>query len=274
MDIIGVCLNRLTTNLKGIKNMTYIFGSCPRCGDEDTTFNVIGCNDISYINTFKRWQDIEIFTSPEERCSTYELSAICKKCSKTTILIVSEPFDYEKFEPIIREIPTKIKGSISDLFEINGHVLSRHNTMYPPPIHIPKDIKFLFEEGAACLSNECWNAAGTMFRACLDLTAKNKLAEKYHKKTLFEKIDCLFEKKVLSEKLRELATCIKDDGNDGAHDGTLTKGKAMDLLDFIVLFLESVYTNPNKLENAIKRHADRKIKEAEDAKRAEKQYDI
>ena len=133
---------------------------------------------------------------------------------------------------------------------------------YPPPNFIPEDIKIAFKEGAECISVKCWNAAGTMFRSCLDLTAKDKLAKGLHRKSLFIKLNYLFDEKILSEDLRELAFCIRKDGNDGAHDVKLTKVDAMALLDFAVLFLENVYTNPKKIENAVQRRAERKIKEA------------
>jgi hypothetical protein len=53
--------------------------------------------------------------------------------------------------------------------------------------------------------------------------------------------------------LRELSTCIKDDGNDGAHAGTLKRSDADDLLDFIVAMLERMYTEPERLRLAKER---------------------
>jgi hypothetical protein len=42
----------------------------------------------------------------------------------------------------------------------------------------------------------------------------------------------LFERGILPSDLRDLSSCIREDGNDGAHQGTLTKEEAGDLLDF------------------------------------------
>ena len=48
----------------------------------------------------------------------------------------------------------------------------------------------------------------------------------------------LFGKGLLPEALKELSTCIKEDGNDGAHAGTLQKTDAEDLLDFTTALLQ------------------------------------
>lgn len=43
---------------------------------------------------------------------------------------------------------------------------------------------------------------------------------------------------------------MKDDGNDGAHEGTLTQHDADDLLDFTIALLERLYTEPERLRLA------------------------
>ena len=58
--------------------------------------------------------------------------------------------------------------------------------------------------------------------------------------------------------LHKLSTVIKEDGNDGAHQGTLTKEEAFDLLDFTTELLERVFTQPKKLELAEKRREQRR----------------
>ena len=60
----------------------------------------------------------------------------------------------------------------------------------------------------------------------------------------------LFENGMLPEDLRELSTCIREDGNDGAHAGTLKKEDAEDLLDFTRALLERLFTEPEKLRLA------------------------
>lgn len=68
----------------------------------------------------------------------------------------------------------------------------------------------------------------------------------------------LFDNKILPEALKELATCIKEDGNDGAHSGTLTKEDIEDQRDFTFAILERLHTEPEKLRIAKQRRDDRR----------------
>lgn len=70
----------------------------------------------------------------------------------------------------------------------------------------------------------------------------------------------MIDAKILPESLRELSKCVREDGNDGAHAGTLVKDDAEDLLDFTSALLERIYTEPERLIIAQKRR---------DARRAE-----
>ena len=95
-----------------------------------------------------------------------------------------------------------------------------------------------------------------MFRLCLDLATKVLLPPEepviaglnsHIRKNLGPRLGWLFEHKHLPENLKELSNCIKEDGNDGAHDGTLTKHDAEDIQDFAVALLERLYSEPEKI---------------------------
>ncbi|AEQ50983.1 hypothetical protein KKY_947 [Pelagibacterium halotolerans B2] len=58
--------------------------------------------------------------------------------------------------------------------------------------------------------------------------------------------------------MQELSTCIHQDGNDGAHQGTLTKEDVDDLLDFTHALLTRLYTEPAKLQAAKARRDERR----------------
>ena len=68
----------------------------------------------------------------------------------------------------------------------------------------------------------------------------------------------LFDNSILPEVLRELSSCVKDDGNDGAHEGTLKKEEAEDLLDFTFAILERIYTEPKRVQIAKERREARR----------------
>jgi hypothetical protein len=71
----------------------------------------------------------------------------------------------------------------------------------------------------------------------------------------------LFENNRLPSTLRELAKCIREDGNDGAHTGPLIKIDAEDLSDFTTSLLERLFTEPKRLELAENRRAMRRAKQ-------------
>jgi hypothetical protein len=69
----------------------------------------------------------------------------------------------------------------------------------------------------------------------------------------------LFEHGRLPFELRELSSCIREDGNDGTHQGTLTMQEAEDLLDFTTALLERLFTEPRRLEIAKERREKRRV---------------
>lgn len=76
----------------------------------------------------------------------------------------------------------------------------------------------------------------------------------------------LFDNKLLPEPLRDLASAVKDDGNDGAHDGSLTQEDAENLADFTIALLERLYTEPQRLKLAKERREARASENASSEK--------
>ncbi len=249
--------------------MSSIVSDCPRCGVKIRGFDVRASNDISVVNKFDSHEEMENTLKPHEWCRRYELFSICRDCRESTIFIVSEGYDGEREVPISCEPPMHPERLLNGDFEILGFVRFPDGDPCPPPKLIPKNIEKIFNEGAICLTRECWNAAGTMFRTCLDLASKDKIQgvnekdiTKHQRENMAARIDWLFEKKKLPEDLKDLADCVRKDGNDGAHDGTLTKNESIDLLDFTIPILEHFYTQPEKAKIANKRTQDRRAQHA------------
>ena len=106
-----------------------------------------------------------------------------------------------------------------------------------------------------------------MFRLCVDMATRSMLPTEDTpglsakiRRDLGLRLPWLFESERLPESLRELSSCIKEDGNDGAHAGNLSESDASDLLDFSAALLERIYTEPERLRLA---------KERRDARRAQ-----
>ncbi len=72
----------------------------------------------------------------------------------------------------------------------------------------------------------------------------------------------LFDNHILPKNLRELSVCVREDGNDDAHAGTLGKEDAEDLLDFTYILLERIYTEPERIRLAAKRRVSRRDRNA------------
>jgi hypothetical protein len=203
------------------------------------------------------------------RRSTFEAFAVCRRCHRGTTFVLRELDTHPESRIFENKSPLDVKDALNKYFTVRGFVSIKDQATVAPPEHVPPNIANAFREGATCLAVECWNAAGTMFRLCVDLATRPMLPEEdvpgLNKKTrrdLGLRLRWLFDNEKLPAALRELSTAVREDGNDGAHQGTLTKEDAQDLLDFTIALLERLYTEPTQLALA---------KERREARRAPKE---
>jgi hypothetical protein len=86
-------------------------------------------------------------------------------------------------------------------------------------------------------------------------------------KDLRLRLDWLFENRLLSPALKDLSSCIHEDGNDAAHDATgIDEPEAQDLGDFCEQVLEALYTIPGQIaENRRRRNLRRGIEDEEES---------
>jgi Domain of unknown function (DUF4145) len=231
--------------------MAELVANCPRCGTKSITMDV---KELNLVEKRYGW------------LKTYEAFGVCRNCNLCTIFVIDErdDHDHEMFE---RKMPPLqlTNVTMNSFFNIRGFVGLKDQATVASPEHVPPNIASVFREGATCLRVECWNAAGTMFRLCVDLATQPMLPEEdmqgLNQKTrrdLGLRLPWLFANGKLPTDLHEFSTAIKDDGNDGAHRGTLTKEDAEDLLDFTRALLERVFTEPEKLKLAEARREQRR----------------
>ncbi|MHB8857423.1 MAG: DUF4145 domain-containing protein [Bellilinea sp.] len=229
--------------------MPELVTDCPRCGSSKITFDVEAAKNIDKRYGWQNW---------------YEVFCICRQCNTGTIFVLSEnSIDDAKY---VREVGIlKIPRTLNQLLEIQGYISIKNIYNVGPPEHIPEEIEAIFKEGTMCMAVECYNAAGTMFRLCVDMATRGMLPNEEVKslnakvrRDLGLRLPWLFENNVLPESLKDLSTCIKEDGNDGAHAGTLKKLDAEDLLDFTLALLERIYTEPERLRLAKERRDSRR----------------
>lgn len=233
--------------------MALLVTDCPRCGTSSMTFDV----------------KAELYTRQDNNwVSYYELFCVCRHCRRSTAFVVSLS-DYsarDHFEQEGRLVAWP--ESLNPYFQIEGFINIADMTSELPPEHVPEGIAAAFREAAVSLTVKCFNAAGAMFRLCVDLATRPLLPDPQdttaaqpssrQRRDLGLRLPWLFEHGLLPRQLEELAKCIREDGNDGAHVGSLKSVDAEDLLDFTTALLERLYTEPRRLALAEERRLGRR----------------
>lgn len=236
--------------------MAELVADCSRCGARKITFDLTQENLIGVKYNWQRW---------------YEAYCVCRNCRRSSIFVLAQDVDADK-DIVHKNGLVKLTGSVNRLMRIEGLITKKDEASVHPPQHLPGPIEAAFREGATCLAVGCCNAAGTMFRLCVDLATRSLLPEgdieglnAKVRRDLGLRLPWLFANNRLPAALHDLSSCIKDDGNDGAHAGTLGKEDAEDMLDFTTALLERLYTEPEDLRLAQGRREERRAAAKKDA---------
>ncbi|MFH1813389.1 MAG: DUF4145 domain-containing protein [Pseudomonadota bacterium] len=217
--------------------------NCPRCGSKRTTFDLIA-------------------TTPKLEDGSAEVFGICRHCQRSATVI-----GFERASHQFLGDPRWVSGtsSVDPYLDTIGFVELRGRDVVQPPEHLPTAVKSAFYEGAVCLSSGCNNAAAAMFRLSLDLATKGLLPPAAEgepnaktRRELGLRLEYLFGQGKLPNDLKELSACVKDNGNDGAHDGNLSVEDAEDLLDFTFELLARIFTEPARIRIATERRSARR----------------
>jgi Domain of unknown function (DUF4145) len=194
----------------------------------------------------------------------YEVFGVCRHCHRSTVFVLSQR-NYQDKNFLNEHSPLELDGALNPHFNIDSFISHKDMVAVTAPDHVPEPVKTAFHEGAVSVAVRNWNAAGVMFRLAIDLTTRPMLPadetqalNKRIRRDLGLRLPWLFDRGFLPEGLRELSTCVREDGNDGAHAGTLTKEDAEDLQDFTVALLERIFTEPEQLRLAKERRDKRR----------------
>jgi hypothetical protein len=231
--------------------MAELVADCPRCGASQITFDVHSAISVGIQYGWQIW---------------YEAFSVCRKCSRSTVFVLSESVN-GNYEYVHKVGLLKVEGALNKFVDVANFVSDKDQASVAPPEHLPKEIEAVFQEAATCLAVGCHNAAGTMFRLCVDLATRALLPTEEVpglnakvRRDLGLRLPWLIENGHLPRELKALSSCIKEDGNDGAHAGTLQRPDAEDLLDFTEALLERLYTEPERLRLAEERRNSRRGK--------------
>jgi hypothetical protein len=197
----------------------------------------------------------------------WEAFCICRNCFRSTVFVL-EQNDYKDSDFLRKNKLSNIEFSVNQVARVKSHISQKDEIADQPPEYLPDEVNSIYIEGAACMAIGCHNAGATMFRLCIDLATKSMLPEQDEdglnnriRRSLGLRLEWLFKHHKLPQALEELSSCIKEDGNDGAHEGTLSEEDAADILDFTYVLLERLYTEPKRLELAKARREARRTKQ-------------
>lgn len=231
--------------------MAELVSDCPRCKSKKVTFDVHAEN---LIRVQYDWLHI------------YEVFGVCRHCHTSSVFFLHQ--EDVKVTDTLRSQSfgfKALRGSLNKYFSVKGHLSLKDEASILPPEHLPENIKTAFEEGATCQAVGCFNAAGTLFRLCVDMATSELLPKdetvglnSRTRRDLGLRLPWLFDNGYLPKELKDLSGCIKDDGNDGAHAGTLKQAEAEDLLDFTEALLTRLYTEPARIASAKVRREERR----------------
>ncbi|HFF8234827.1 DUF4145 domain-containing protein [Acinetobacter baumannii] len=242
---------------------SFVF-DCPVCNVKHTTFDVKGWG-----NPVK---------GPNEEL-LFQLFSVCRACKMATCITATVNEAYVKsfslnlgmrsneenpVIPIMQKILTEQERDLRMFFSEFRFIPVIPNKALAPE-YLPPELDKIFNEASKCLAIGCFNASAAMFRLCLDVVTKGLVDLNDHlapsrddKKTIHNRLNWIFKNRILNSGLEDLSRCIKDDGNDGAHDGNIGKDEADDLFDFTYELLEQVYTQPERIRLAQVRRQERR----------------
>lgn len=228
----------------------YFVYDCPRCRVKKTTLECLSCVPTS---------------ENPDGTKNGEVFCLCRSCFRSIVLDVTPRWEMRELsDQLIRGKKkfSELDGAIDPFFSIN-RVVSVYGAIAAIPDFIDPPVAAVLKEGNTCYSVQCFNAAGAMYRLALDLATKPLIPDDEPPATKIQRslglrLQWLFDNGRLPVELKTLAECIQQDGNDGAHDGTLTKEDALDLQDFALEMCRRLYTEPERLRLAEERRKRRR----------------
>lgn len=244
--------------------MATLSTDCARCGVKSIALNVIA-------NSFRQRSE-----RPDSGVVS-EVFCVCPSCKRAAIYVVEKKTYLgsgdDRLDHLMRSIYSNLwskegefsayTGSIGDCCSILGVVSVKDQAQLPVPDHLPDVIDLVFREANSCLIIGSFNAAGAMYRASIDIATKALLPDGEEpsnrvRRNLGLRLPWMFDNGILPKDVMRLAECIQQDGNDGVHDGTLTKMDAEDLHEFAYALLNRIYTEPEKVRAAEQRREERR----------------
>jgi hypothetical protein len=117
------------------------------------------------------------------------------------------------------------------------------------PQYLPDNIRLFYVQGVEALQRRSYDAAGPMFRRCLDVSLKIIHSEANPRESIFKRIEGLPLELGVTPAMKSWAHQIRELGNDAAHeDEPVQEADAKALKSFTEMFLTYLFTLPTMLE--------------------------
>lgn len=127
---------------------------------------------------------------------------------------------------------------------------------------IPEPVKSDFEEALVCEAANSYRGAAALARRTLQVICLDKGASK--NKKLYEQIDELFTKNIITQDIKDWAHEVRYVGNDAAHPNStdVTSDDARDILELLGSMCDVLYVAPARA--AVRKAKRTTLKEASD----------
>ena len=146
--------------------MAEIVANCPRCHAQKITFDITQAHITGVEYGWQQW---------------YEAFCICRHCRRATIFVLSESVD-GNYKLVHEKGLLSFAGAVNRYVDIERFISLKDTAATEPPEHLPENVERIFREGATCLAVNCNNAAGTMFRLCIDILSQGECFPKGKRK--------------------------------------------------------------------------------------------
>jgi len=190
---------------------------------------------------------------PNERSTRIELACKCHDCHTSTLFVL-EATTLVGGQPPKTAFGQNESPVAFGYEEIYSFPLS---AVEPTPPDTPEPAATFYHQAVAALAYGLYDAAGSMFRKCLEsVTRSDSLVahippdqhEQFRKSRLKARITKLKEVHAIPPALADLVDVIKEEGNGAVHDDVLyDKESAISLRNFTRTFLEQTFTIPKQI---------------------------
>lgn len=228
--------------------MTLYVGECRRCGAQRMAFEVYGMCVAVDCREEGSLRDDTIYTR------IIELACQCRECNRTTVFLLQAQTSAKHELPKTRfdanENPLKFGYAEFRAFPTS--------VAGPTPAATPQPAANFYHQGITALGHGLNDAAGCMFRKCLEAaTRSDELTrmipegerEEYGRKWLKARLTKLKEIHAIPPALADLVDVIKDEGDAAVHENQLyDKASAEALQGFTETFLEQMFTLPAQIK--------------------------